>query len=204
MTPMLHEQTQTVVNAKTAVYLRFWKDMDGETPDRQGVELLRYCSTRGWVDLEIFTDHARGGKSSRPALEKLMRKIRSGEVTRVVCHTLETLGRSLTHLCSVIEELTRLQVPLLCVAHDFDTMQEPCAKVMAAMCQFRRSMSTERVVSGLAAARGKGVRLGRPSTLNEHRDDVLELRGQGKGIREIARELKMPVASVFKVIKEAK
>jgi DNA invertase Pin-like site-specific DNA recombinase len=83
-------------------------------------------------------------------------------------------------------------------------MEEPCAKVLAAVYQFRRSLYSERVVSGLASARAKGVSLGRPKTLKWRRDDVLELRRQGKGIRQIARELRMPPASVFKLIKEAK
>ena len=201
MTPTLNEEAQAVLNPKTAVYLRFWKSTDAETPDHQEVELLRYCSARGWSNVEIYTDTARGGKSSRPALEELLRKVRTGEVARVVCHTLEALGRSLTHVCLLVEELTRMQVPILCVAHDFDTMQEPCAKVMAAVCQFRRSMNRELVTSGLATARRRGVRLGRPNTLECRREDVLQLRGQGKGIRQISRELKMPVASVFKLVK---
>jgi DNA invertase Pin-like site-specific DNA recombinase len=55
----------------------------------------------------------------------------------------------------------------------------------------------------LSAARSKGVRLGRPSTLQRKREDVLELREQGKGVREISRQLKMPVSSVAKVLKAA-
>ena len=203
MTAMLNEQAQFGASAKTAVYLRLWKDNDAETPDHQEVEVRRYCAAQGWTDLEIYLDRASGGKASRPALERMMRNLRTGKVARVVCHSFDALGRSLTHLCLLVEEMTRLQVPLLCVAHGFDTMQNPCAKVLAAVCQFRRSLYSERVVSGLASARAKGVRLGRPKTLQWRRGDVLELRHQGKGIREIARELKMPVTSVFKVLKAA-
>jgi len=203
MTAMLNEQAQFGGSVKTAVYLRFWKDKDAETPDRQVVELRLYCAARGWADLEIYMDRAFGRKASRPALERMMRDLRTGKVARVVYHSFDALGRSLTHLCLLVEEVTRLQVPLLCVAHGFDTMQEPCAKVLAAVCQFRRSLYIERVVSGLASARAKGARLGRPTTLQRRRADVLGLRKQGNGIREIARELKMPVASVFKVLKAA-
>ncbi|HEV2395083.1 MAG TPA: helix-turn-helix domain-containing protein [Verrucomicrobiae bacterium] len=65
----------------------------------------------------------------------------------------------------------------------------------------RRGAIRERVNSGLAAAKAKGVTLGRPATLQRRRADVLELREQGKGIREISRELRMPVSSVFKLLK---
>jgi putative DNA-invertase from lambdoid prophage Rac len=71
------------------------------------------------------------------------------------------------------------------------------------MCQFERSLIRERVNAGLSAAKAKGVRLGRPSTLQRRRADVMSLRKQGKGVREIARELRMPPASVCKVLKTA-
>lgn len=53
------------------------------------------------------------------------------------------------------------------------------------------------------AGSGKGSATQPTSTLQRRRDEVLELLQQGKGIREIARELKMPLASVFKVLKAA-
>src|SRR5215831_7380055 len=116
MTPMLNEKTHIAVNPTTAVYLRFWKHKDADTPGHQELEVRRYCAARGWTDLEIYMDKASGGKASRPALEKMMRNLRTGKVARVVCHSFDALGRSLTHLCLLVEELTRLQVPLLCVA----------------------------------------------------------------------------------------
>jgi putative DNA-invertase from lambdoid prophage Rac len=72
-----------------------------------------------------------------------------------------------------------------------------------AVAEFERSIIRERVNSGLAAARAKGVRLGRPPKLQKRRSEVLKLKAEGKGIREISRELGMPVASVFKLVKAA-
>jgi DNA invertase Pin-like site-specific DNA recombinase len=150
-----------------------------------------------------------GAKTTRPALEKLMQNLRAGKVARVVCYKLDRLGRSLTHLCLLLDEMKRLEVPLVCVSQGIDTSHDnPSAKlqldILAAVCQFERNLICERVNAGLAAAKAKGVQLGRPSTLREHQDEILALRKQGKGIREIARELALPVSSVFKVLKEAK
>jgi DNA invertase Pin-like site-specific DNA recombinase len=104
--------------------------------------------------------------------------------------------------------MNRLGVPLVCVSQGIDTSKDnPCAKfqldVLKAVCEFERNLIRERVNSGLAAAKARGVTLGRPATLHERREEVLELRKQGRGIREISRELKMPVGSVAKVIKAA-
>jgi DNA invertase Pin-like site-specific DNA recombinase len=109
------------------------------------------------------------------------------------------MGRSSAHLCVLLDEMGRLGIPLLCFTQGIDTSQDsPCAKfqldVLKAVCEFERNLIRERVNSGLAAARAKGVTLGIPATLQRRRADVLELREQGKGVREVSRQLKMPVA----------
>ncbi len=63
-----------------------------------------------------------------------------------------------------------------------------------------RGRSQERVNAGLAAAKTRGVKLGRPRTLTMRRDEVIRLKEDGKGVREIARELAMPPSSAHKVL----
>lgn len=196
------------MNSKTAIYVRVSTNNGSQTTDSQLMEVKKYCDMRGWTETEVYEDHVSGGKASRPALDRMMKHMRSGALARCVCWKLDRLGRSLTHLALVIDEMTRLQIPLICSSQGIDTSSEsPSGKlqlgVLMAVAEFERSIIKDRVLSGLAAARNRGVRLGRPSTLQKRRDDVLELRNQGKGVREIARELKMPPASVFKLLKEA-
>jgi hypothetical protein len=45
--------------------------------------------------------------------------------------------------------------------------------------------------------------LGRPSTLADRRDEILQLKTQGVGLRETASRVGMPASSVAKVLKEA-
>lgn len=197
------------MNGKTAIYVRVSTNNGSQTTDSQLLEVKKYCDMRGWTETEVFEDRVSGGKASRPALDRLMKQIRSGAVARTVCWKLDRLGRSLTHLALVIDEMTRLQVPLICTSQGIDTCSEsPSGKlqlgVLMAVAEFERSIIKDRVICGLAAARNRGVRLGRPSTLDKRRDEVLELKAEGKGVREIARELNMAPASVFKILKEAK
>jgi lambda repressor-like predicted transcriptional regulator len=53
---------------------------------------------------------------------------------------------------------------------------------------------------GLAAARARGVRLGRPSSLHKRAAEVLALKKQGMGLRAISRELGMAVSSIHSVL----
>ena len=68
-----------------------------------------------------------------------------------------------------------------------------------AMAQFERSLIVERVRAGQAAARAKGVKFGRPATLNQHKDTVMELLRNGWSCRRIALEKGIPLGSVFRL-----
>jgi DNA invertase Pin-like site-specific DNA recombinase len=97
-------------------------------------------------------------------------------------------------------------VPLICTSQGIDTTgNNPASKlqldVLKAVCEFERNLIKDRVNAGLNAARARGVRLGRPSTLHKHRDEVLALRNKGMKLREISRELNIPISSVCKITK---
>jgi DNA invertase Pin-like site-specific DNA recombinase len=195
------------MNSKTAIYVRVSTNNGSQTTDSQLDEVQKFCELRGWTDTEVFEDHVSGGKASRPALDRMMKQLRVGTLARVVCWKLDRLGRSLTHLALVLDEMTHLQIPLIATSQGIDTSDgNPVGKfqlgVLMAVSEFERSIITERVRAGIAAFRKRHPerRLGRPSTLHKCRDAVLELRRQGRGIREIGRALKMPPASVHKII----
>ena len=194
------------MNDTTAIYLRVSTNNGTQKTDSQEHEVKRYCSARGWTDLQIYQDKMSGAKASRPELDRMVKDVREGKIARVACFKLDRMGRSLTHLCILVDELNRLSIPLICTSQGIDTSENnPCAKfqldVLKSVCEFERNLIRERVNAGLSAARARGARFGRPPTLQRRRDEVEKLRAQGRGIREIARELKMPVSSVAKLIK---
>ncbi len=191
----------------TAIYARV-STKDKQTTDSQLHEVKQFCEARGWTDSEIFSDKVTGGKASRPSLDRMVKKMREGKISRVVCFKLDRLGRSLTHLCLLVDEMSRLEIPLICCSQGIDTSgNNPAAKlqldVLKAVCEFEKNIIIDRVNAGLKAARARGVRLGRPATLQKRSAEVLALKDKGMGVRGIARELKMPPASVYKIIKTA-
>jgi DNA invertase Pin-like site-specific DNA recombinase len=70
-----------------------------------------------------------------------------------------------------------------------------------AIAEFERSIIQERVCAGLRAARAKGAKLGRPSTLHEHQKQVSDLVADGLGVRAIARRLRISLGSAHKLVK---
>lgn len=194
------------MNSKTAIYVRVSCANGTQTTDSQLHEVRRYCDGRGWTDLEVYEDKVSGAKTSRPRFDEMVKDMRSGKVARVVCYKLDRMGRSLSHLALVIDEMNRRKIPLVCCSQGIDTSDSnPCGTfqlgVLMAVAEFERAIIRERVNAGLAAAKAKGVRLGRRPTLERRRDEVMALKNQGRSIREIAKELKMPAGSVFKLTK---
>ncbi len=68
--------------------------------------------------------------------------------------------------------------------------------ILCAVAEFEREIIRERVNAGLAAAKKKGVRFGRPATLDAHRDDIARLRAMGKTARAIVRSWEFQPGSV--------
>jgi DNA invertase Pin-like site-specific DNA recombinase len=159
------------------------------------------------VHFEEISDTVSGAKSSRKGLDRLMAAVRRGKVDIVVCFKLDRLGRSLSHLAQLIDEFKTHQVALVVPAQGIDTSEgNPAGKlqlhILCAVAEFEREIIRERVNAGLAAAKKKGVRLGRPATLDVHRGGIARLRAQGLTCRAIAKELDIPVGSVFQVTRE--
>ncbi len=147
----------------TAVYMRV--STKDQKLDSQELELKRCGKMRGWKNLVFYTEKMSGASTTRPALDRLLKDMRAGKIARVVCYKLDRMGRSLTHLAFIIDEMARLKVPLICTTQGIDTSESnPCAKfqmaVLMALAEFEREIIKERVNSGLGAAREKGVKLG--------------------------------------------
>jgi DNA invertase Pin-like site-specific DNA recombinase len=190
----------------TALYIRV--STQEQRTDSQDQELRRYCRQRGWKNLSIYVDKICGAKTSRPELERLMQDIRAGTIERLVVYKLDRLGRSLTHLALILDELNRLQVPLIASSQGIDTSNDnPAGRlqlgVLMAVAEFERGIIKERVNVGIAAAKVRGVKFGRPATLNVRVVEVSKLKAQGLGVRAIARHLKMPPSSVYKALQLA-
>jgi DNA invertase Pin-like site-specific DNA recombinase len=174
--------------------------------DSQIAEVQDYC-TRRWDDniaVTVITDTASGAKTSREGLDQLMCLVRRNKVDVVACFKLDRLGRSLPHLAQIISELDQHNVAIVATSQGIDTNHDSPAgrlqmHVLAAVAEFERSLIVERVRAGQAAARAKGVKFGRPSTLYQHKEMVLELLKNGWSCRRIATEKNIPLGSVFRL-----
>src|SRR5229473_92087 len=117
----------------------------------------------GCQEPHIFCDTASGARTARPGLEACLQALAPGDTLLV--WRLDRLGRSMTHLVTVIEALLRRQVGFrsLCDgALDTTTASgELVFHIFSALAQFERRLIQERTRAGLAAARARGKHGGR-------------------------------------------
>src|SRR5438874_11291387 len=173
--------------------------------DSQLVKVQDYCTKR-WprATAVVICDTASGAKTSRVGLDSLMHLVRRNKVDVVACFKLDRLGRSLPHLAQIISELDQNNVAIVATSQGIDTNHDSPAgrlqmHVLMAVAEFERTLIVERVRAGQAAARAKGVKFGRPSTLYQHKETVMELIRKGVSCRQIASEKDIPLGSVFRL-----
>jgi DNA invertase Pin-like site-specific DNA recombinase len=166
---------------------------------------------RRWACAEVveYLDNASGTRSSREGLDAMMTEIRRGRVDVLAVYKLDRLGRSLQHLAQLIGELEAHGTALVASSQGIDTSESnPAGRlqmhVLAAVAEFERSVIVERINAGLAAARERGAKLGRPRILDRHVSAAATLSRKGLSGRKIAAKLNIPEGSIFAVLGRAK
>jgi DNA invertase Pin-like site-specific DNA recombinase len=111
-------------------------------------------------------------------------------VDAVVVYRYDRFARSLRQLVNALEEFRSLGIDFISIHEGVDT-STPNGRlvfgIFASIAEFERELIRDRVRSGLAAARAKGKRVGRPRVDVDVRR-IVSLRCQGRSWAEITRE----------------
>ena len=144
-------------------YMRVSTDGDRQTFDLQRDALL----AAGVDERHLFEDRVSGSRGERTGLAKALAFIKSGDC--LVVWKLDRLGRSLPHLLTTVSDLRARGIGFRSLTEQMDTATpqgEFLFHVFGALAQFERSLIQERVQAGLAAARRRGRRGGRPMAID--------------------------------------
>ena len=117
---------------------------------------------------ECFTDTASGVKADRPGLRAALDACRADDT--LVVWKLDRLGRSLTHLVETIQSLDKRGVGFRSLQEQLDTTTSGgrlIFHIFASLAEFERDLIRERTNAGLAAARARGRKGGRPKGVDE-------------------------------------
>lgn len=150
----------------------------------------------------IYEEKKSGADRDRKELAKLLASVGSGDV--LVVYKLDRLGRSVRHIMEMLDFLAEKGCGFKSLTEPFDTtsaLGEFFLAVMAAFAQFERSLIRERCASGIAAARARGVRFGRPERLtDDQKAEVLRLYRSGVARAAICRKFSVSPDVVLRIV----
>jgi DNA invertase Pin-like site-specific DNA recombinase len=141
---------------------------NSQTPKNQIQALCEVASRKGWQIVDQYVDHGVSGakgRDKRPEFDRLLKDATRRKFDVLLAWPVDRLGRSLQDLVSFLGEIHASGVDLYLHVQGVDTTT-PAGRALFQMlgvfAEFERSIIQERIHAGLARARSKGVRLGRP------------------------------------------
>jgi DNA invertase Pin-like site-specific DNA recombinase len=142
--------------------------------------------------------------ATRAQLDAALDFIRAGDT--FVCTKIDRLARSVADLCAIVRRIEAKGAALRILAINLDTAT-PTGKLMlnvlGSVAEFERSVMLERQREGIARAKSEGRYKGRAPTARAKTPDVHRLAAEGLTREAIAAELKIGVASVYRVLRAA-
>ena len=143
-------------------YMRVSKADGSQSTDLQRDALL----AAGVAQAQLYEDQASGKREDRPGLTSCLKALREGDTLMV--WKLDRLGRNLRHLINTVHDLTARGVGLKVLTGQGAAIDTTSAAgklvfgIFAALTEFERELISERTVAGLASARARGRKGGRP------------------------------------------
>lgn len=153
---------------------------------------------------EIFQEKISRKKKDKPELQKLKEKVRAGD--KIIIESLSRLGGSTKDLLELIEYFKSKQVTIISSKENIDTDNaagQLLITVLSALCQFERDVIVERTLEGLAAARARGRKGGRPQLDPKKVNEAIRLYESRKfSLKEIQNMTKISTQTLYRKMKK--
>ena len=153
----------------------------------------------------IYNEKMTGTKRNRPELEKLLERLTEGDT--VVVESLSRLGRSTKDLIWLMETFNAKGVNLVSLKESIDTTTSTgklLFTLMSALAQFERDVLADRTREGLAAARARGRKGGRPQIDNDSIRKAVKLYNTKQySVREITELTGVKSSTLYKYLRSS-
>ena len=188
---------------RVAIYCRVSTAQQDD--EAQYEELVALCKRSRWDLVRVYREKISGTKSAadRPELKKLLIEAKQRQFDKVLVWSADRLARSMRHLMTILGELHDCNVQLFSYKQGVDTstpMGSMLWQFLGIFAEFEHGIRRERQAIGIAKARERGVRFGRPKLSRVKQREIIKLRRKGLGINKIARQLRVGSGSVMRTL----
>ena len=180
-----------------------------QTCSRQELDLRAFAKKAGYKVVGVWKETASGAKDDRAERKKVLALAQARSIDVILVTELTRWGRSMLDLFHTLQDLQAWGVSLVAqtgLQFDLRSAQgKLIASLMAALAEFERDLLRERVRSGIAAARNRGVVFGRRPgqriKADRYAARVLKLVDEGQSYREISHRLGLSKNTVLDIVK---
>jgi DNA invertase Pin-like site-specific DNA recombinase len=195
---------------RAAIYCRV--STADQSCERQAKDLRAFAKRGGYKVVKIFKETGSGTKLDRAERKKILALAQAREIDCVLVTELSRWGRSTIDLLGTLRELESWKVSVIAMSGMTFDISTPHGRMMATflsgIAEFERDLISERVKSGLAAAKARGKKLGRQTGQRPKSDrlapKVVALIEEGRSYRWIARDLGISKNTVMDIVKRAR
>lgn len=191
---------------RAAIYCRV--STADQSCERQERDLKAFAGRADYDVVGTFKETGSGAKLDRAERRKVMALAQSRQIDAVLVTELSRWGRSTIDLLNTLCELESWKVSVIAMNGMTFDLSSPHGRMLATMlsgiAEFERDLISERVKSGLAAAKARGKKLGRQIGERPKSDrlapKVMTLVAEGRSYRWIARDLGISKNTVADVV----
>lgn len=173
------------------------------TQDQNPQLQIDALKSSGVEDAHLVIEHVSGAAKERPALEQLLQNINPGDTLTV--WKLDRLGRTTSHLISVIDSLGHRGIDFRSLTDPIDTTTPAgrlVFRMMASLAEFERDLLIERTRAGLAAAKASGRTPGRKTVVSDRAADLIrQFAAEGMSQTDIATMTNVSPSTVGRLLR---
>jgi DNA invertase Pin-like site-specific DNA recombinase len=163
-----------------------------------------------------YSDKFTGRSMDRPGWRRLWADVTAGKVDQIICWRLDRLGRTVSGLSALFEDLLQRKVGLVSLRDSIDlgtAAGRLMANVIASVASYESEIRGERQAAGIAAVRQKnggrcpwgGREAGRPNRATREKvGTVRQLREQGTPIAEISRIVGLTRQTIHRLLRNGR
>jgi DNA invertase Pin-like site-specific DNA recombinase len=187
----------------TAIYVRVSTfDQDAGLASQEKA-LRDYCQNHGFTNIKWYRDKMTGSTTDRPGFNQLQADVFKGRIGTVIVWKLDRLSRSLSDGIKILSDwLKDHNIRVIAITQQLDfsgSMGQIIASLLFGLAQMERENLRENTKRGMAAAKAKGIRLGKRPTI--FAKDIIAMQQSGMTVSQIAEKLNKSKQAIYKALK---